>query len=97
MEAALVHLDATGRGEGAVDAIRATQADTEENIADIEENEAMTRHALDLLGSGRNDAYAAALATLREDTRHWWERQLTGDPDAPDKDKEGYSAESLEY
>ena len=94
MEAALVHLDATGRGEGAVDAIRATQADTEENIADIEENEAMTRHALDLLGSGRNDAYEAALAALRDDARQWWERQLTGDPDAPDKDKEGYSADT---
>ena len=37
----------------------------------MEEDEAMTRRALDLLGSRRNDAYEAALAALREDTRQW--------------------------
>ena len=31
----------------------------------MEADEAMTRHALDLLGSDRNDAYEAALAALR--------------------------------
>ena len=82
------------RCEGVVDAIRATQAETEKDIADIEENEAMTRHALDLLGSGRNEAYEAALAALRDDTRQWWEDQVTGDTEVLDEDKEGYPGDT---
>jgi hypothetical protein len=39
----------------------------------METDEAMTRRALELLGSKRNDAYEAALAALREDTQAWWE------------------------
>ena len=69
VEVALVHIDAAGQSERVVDAIRATDADTQEDIRDMEEDEAMTRRALDLLGSRRNDAYEAALAVLREDTR----------------------------
>jgi hypothetical protein len=40
---------------------------SDEHIAEMETDEAMTRRALDLLGSKRNDAYEAALAALRED------------------------------
>ena len=69
VKVALVHLDATGQSERVVDAIRATAADTEDDIREMEDDEAMTRRALDLLGSRRNDAYEAALAALREDTR----------------------------
>ena len=47
----------------------ATDSDTEEDIRELEEDEAMTRRALDLLDSMRNDRYEAALAELREDTR----------------------------
>jgi hypothetical protein len=79
-KAALVHLDSTGESENVVDAVRATAADTEEDIADMEADEAMTRRALDLLGTRRNDAYEAALAELREDTQAWWEDKLAGDP-----------------
>jgi hypothetical protein len=32
----------------------------------------MTRRALDLLGTTRNDAYEAALEALREDMQVWW-------------------------
>ncbi len=39
-----------------------------------------TARALDWLGAGKADAYDAALATLREDTRHWW-----GAPHDPDE------------
>ena len=52
-----------------VDAIRSTVADTQEDMTDMAADEAMTRDALELLGSKRNDAYEAALAVLREDTR----------------------------
>ena len=69
VKVALVHLDAAGQSEDVVDAIRATAADTEDDIREMQDDEAMTRRALDLLGSRRNDAYEAALAALREDTR----------------------------
>ena len=36
-------------------------------MTDMAADEAMTRRALELLGSRRNDAYEAALAALRED------------------------------
>ena len=49
------------RSEDVADAIRATAADTEDDIRDMQEDEAMTRRALDLLGSRRNDPYEAAL------------------------------------
>jgi hypothetical protein len=78
---ALVHLDATGQSERIVDAIRATVADTNEEIAEMETDEVMTRRALDLLGSKRNDAYEAALAALRQDTQAWWTDTLACDPD----------------
>ena len=81
VKVALVHLDTTGQSERVVDAIRATVADTDEDIAEMETDEAMTRHALELLDSSRNDAYEAALAALREDTQAWWADTLAGDPD----------------
>src|SRR6516165_1724105 len=61
VKSALVHLDDKGQSECVIDAIRATAADTEEDLADVVADEAMTRRALKLLGSKRNDAYEAAL------------------------------------
>ena len=81
VKVALVHLDTTGQSERVVDAIRATAADTDEDLAEMEEDEVMTRRALELLGSKRNDAYEAALAALREDTQAWWADTLGRDPD----------------
>jgi hypothetical protein len=78
---ALVHLDTAGQSERVVDAIRATAADTEDDMADVAADEAMTRRALELLSSKRNDAYEAAVAALREDTQGWWEDLLARDPD----------------
>jgi len=76
VKAALVHLDVETESERVIDAIRATAADTEADIADMQEDETMTRRALDLLGSNRNDAYEAATAALREDTQQWWTYEL---------------------
>lgn len=78
---ALAHLDATKPSERVIDAIRATSRDTERDVRDMEDHEAVTRRALDLLNSRRNDAYEAALAELRADTREWWANQLARDPD----------------
>ena len=65
---ALVHLDTSGQSERVVDAIRATAAETDEDITDMAADERMTRHALELLDFKRNDTYEAALGALREDT-----------------------------
>jgi hypothetical protein len=81
VKVALVHLDATDQSERVVDAIRATTSDTDDDIREMDEDEAMTRRALDLLGSRCNDRYEAALAALREDTRDWWADMLAHDPD----------------
>jgi hypothetical protein len=81
VKVALVHLDAPGQSERVIDTIRATVGDTEECLAEMAADEAMTRRALELLGSKRNDAYEAALASLREDTQAWWADALERNPD----------------
>ena len=81
VKVALIHLDTTGQSERVVDAIRATAADTEGDIAEMETDEVMTSRALNLLDSQHNDGYEAALAALREDTQAWWADTLAGDPD----------------
>jgi hypothetical protein len=53
----------------------------------MEADEAMTRRALDLLGSRCNDAYEAALAALREDTREWWADELACSSDELEEDE----------
>jgi hypothetical protein len=85
VKVALVHLDATDQSERVIDAIRATTKDTEENIQEMEDDEAMTRRALELLGSRRTDAYEVALAALREDTQAWWADTLSRDADELDE------------
>ena len=93
VKVALVHLDTTGQSERVVDAIRATATDTDEDIADMEADEAMTRHAVELLDSKRNDAYEAALAALREDTQAWWADVLARDPDEVEEGDEPATAD----
>ena len=48
----------------------------------------MTRRALDLLGSKRNDAYEAALVALREDTQAWCADALARDPNELEENEE---------
>ncbi len=69
-------------------AIRATAGDTDDDIREMDEDEAMTHRALDLLGSRRNDRNEAALAALREDTRDLWADPLARDPDELDEGDE---------
>ena len=69
VKVALVHLDAAGPSERVVDGIRAAAADTEDDIRDMQEDEAITRRALDLLGSRRHDRYEAALAACAKTRR----------------------------
>jgi len=94
VRAALVHLDDPDPAERVVDAIRATAGDTEQDVREMEEDEAMTHRALDLLGSRRNDAYEAALAALREDTQAWWADMLARDLDELDEDEKPVTADA---
>jgi hypothetical protein len=94
VKAALVHLDAADETERVVDSIRATEADTTTELADLEADESMTRHALDLLGKPKNDAYEAALDALREDTREWWQDMLSGEVDQLSEDEEPYTEDA---
>lgn len=94
VKAALVHLDATDQSERVVDAIRATADKTAEDIREMEEDEAMTRRALDLLGSSNKNAYEEALASLQDDTRVSWEDALSIDPDDLDEDEELATADA---
>ena len=94
LKAALIHIDAPDRSGWVVDAIRATASDTREDVADMEQDEAMTKRALDLLGSKRNDAYEVALAALHKDTRVWWVDVLARDPGELDEDEEPATADA---
>jgi hypothetical protein len=93
VKAALAHLDTDDQPECVSDAVRATAADTDEDMADLAADETMTRRALELLASRRNDAYEAALAALREDSRAWWADQLARDPDELEKDEQPATAD----
>ncbi len=92
-KAALVHLDDSDEPESVSDAIRATGNDTEEEIREMRDDEAMTRRALDLLASRRNDRYDAALAELREDTQGWWSNMLARETDELEEDEEPFTAD----
>src|SRR3712207_759471 len=92
--AALVHVGAEDQYEKAAAAVRATAEETAEDLADVDAVEPMTRRALDLLNSARNDAYEAALAALRDDTREWWEETLADAAEEPDEGEERYTADA---
>jgi hypothetical protein len=77
VEAALVHMAEPGKTETVADAIRATEAETAGDYADLESDRIMTKTAIRVLDSPSSEAYSRALAALREDTREWWEEQLT--------------------
>jgi len=62
VKVALVNVDAEVQSEWVVDAIRTTTTETEEEIREMQEDEAMTWRAMKLLSNKRNDAYEAALA-----------------------------------
>ena len=89
-----MHIDAADGSEDVAEAVRATAADTEDAIRDMEEDEAVTRRALDLLNSRRKDPYEAATAALREDTQQWWADTLARDPAELEEDEEPYTADA---
>jgi hypothetical protein len=85
VKSALVYADSSGQTENVADALAHSADQTREHIEDMEADEAMTRKALAILGSRRNDAYEAALKALRDDTLGWWTRLL--EPEADELDE----------
>jgi hypothetical protein len=93
-KAALVFVGSSDESEDVADAIRATMTETEEETTGIATDEVMTRRALDLLDSKRNDAYEAALAALPEDTQEWWAEVLGHAPDELEEDEAPATADT---
>jgi hypothetical protein len=92
-KAALIHIAAHDGEESLGEAIRATESQTAEELADLEGDQAMTKEALCLLAKPSSSAYSRALGALREDTREWWEDQLNWEPDDYDEDQTPYQAD----
>jgi hypothetical protein len=92
-KAALAHLSADGTVEQTAEAVRTTATENDEDRADLIADEAVTRRALELLGSSRNDAYEAALQALREDTQEWWADEMARAPDELDDGEEPAQAD----
>ena len=80
-EAAVAHLSAKIEGNQVAEAVRSTEAETDVFLADIEEDEAQSRRALEFAENGDPDAYDEALSALRKDTRDWWLNTLADEED----------------
>jgi hypothetical protein len=61
-------------------ALTATPAGTARDLRDVKRDQAMTCKALNILAAGEPDAYARALAALRDDTRSYWLECLEDPP-----------------
>lgn len=78
-KSAVAHLHTREDAEDVSIAVQSTDEDTTNEQSDLADDEEATQTALEILATQRNDAYEAALATIREDTRDWWTRQLAKD------------------
>jgi hypothetical protein len=91
--AALAHITKADKSVDVSEAVQTTPEDAEEELCDLRDDAAMTRRAVEILDSQRNDAYEAALAELRDDTRGWWADVLAGDVAASDENEEPGTAD----
>lgn len=92
-EAALAHLGG-GDDVRVREAVRAAPEDTERDLQDLDEDQAMTERALKVLESGKTDAYDNAISVLRGDTRDWWKEKLTWEPDDYDEGEDPYTPDA---
>ena len=80
-EAALINVAGDVEIDCVGDAIRATKEQTTADTRDLEEDQAMTEEALRILANPSPSAYSRALTALRDDTRAWWQEQLSWAPE----------------
>ena len=92
-EAALAHLGG-GDDVRVREAVRAGPEDTERDLRDLDEDQAMTERALKVLRSGKADAYDKAISVLREDTRDWWKEKLTLELDDYEEGEAPYTSDA---
>jgi hypothetical protein len=92
-KAALAHVETADESSDVCEAVRISPEDEEDEIQDIQEDESMTRRALELLGSLGKDRYEAALDALREDTREWWADMLARGPDELEEEEKPFTAD----
>ncbi len=92
-KAALAHIAKVKMSVDISEAVRITPADSKEELRDLDDDEAMTRRALEILDSQRNDAYEAALTELRDDTQGWWADTLKLEADELEEDEEAATAD----
>ena len=84
--AALAHIGPKGEASVAA-AVQTTAAQVRDELAGIEQDEAMTRRALRILRRAGPKAYDNAVAALREDSREWWQETLEDGPDEDDEEE----------
>jgi hypothetical protein len=92
--AALINVAGDVEADCIGDAIRATEVQTAEDSADVEEDQTMTEEALRILADPSPSAYSRALAALRDDTQAWWQEQLSWAPEDYDEEQKPYSADA---
>ncbi len=76
-------LPVTGSADGKANipqALVATPAATARDLRDVKRDQTMTRNAWNILEAGGSEAYPRALATLRDDTRAYWQECLSDRP-----------------
>jgi hypothetical protein len=93
-KAALAHITKADKSVDVSEAVQITAADAEDELRDLDDDEAMTRRALNILRLRRNDDYEAALAELREDTQGGWADTLKLRPDELEEDEEPATADA---
>jgi hypothetical protein len=61
---------------------------TPEDLPELKKRQASARKALEILSTGKADAYDAALVELDESTRKSWEAQIAPEPEDADEDED---------
>ena len=92
-EAALINVAGDVEIDCVGDAIRATKEQTTADTRDLEEDQAMTEEALRILANPSPSAYSCALTALRDNTRGWWQEQLSWALEDYDEERKPYSAD----
>jgi hypothetical protein len=73
-----------------ITAVTATTSETAKDLGELKRRETSARSALEILSAGKAGSYETALSELDEQTRTWWQEQLTPEPEDPDEDEDPF-------